>query len=765
MPEPLFSDARRVLDRLADNPQGCSVSIRGVDGLFRAKHTGRARVAWAWCAYGDHSVPLVDSIVRRDDRTYGRAGVFAREINAAIASEDWDALDEFWSDGDPGDAFAYETDQTPAFAYDGGDGAAFKRYVYRDFSRSPRLTAAQEADYRDLLHRADSDVIALQGGAGSGKSTFALLAACRIASAPGPERRHVIFLAPPALVERFRLFREARYVYGSPPLPGGITTVADWLHSCAPGAPPPSPLRTRFALQDAAETARRANLRHQGQRPPETVSDLDVLLYEAFLLGSTGHKDAAGVPYAERLLALGAIPPRFWTDALAAHDASSRTALASAVTAALPEPPPGATRALLVVDEAQDLLVAEVQAIKETWQHWNERGCQTLLWFLGDTNQRITPSGFTWDALAHLGIHSAPQTLRRNYRNTRAVLHTASAYHARAQTLAADQRARRPAPPSRPGPDTPDGDPVRYVVLPDAQAVSQAITALSGVAADDRERSLRAHLSKQLQVLAPTPRPDVDPASALVHTPASIKGSELEAAVAVGVFDLPDSLHAVNGGYTLVTRVRRRLLFLLTQAELPAARALGVLDGAEETTVDQSTGWITEWGSVLDLSAEPERTFAQLADGSPLGAPWLDTWEILSEIGLQDQADTWEERIAHVAAGGWGRVATEADCRWLRAVALRRSGRLAEAEASVLDWAGSGGAPPTAEADRQWDRIAQALRDVGRPYEAHRLLARHRTGYQVPPDLPFTDADPHGPLRRAVADATLRRLRAMLPTD
>lgn len=429
-----------------------------------------------------------------------------------------------------------------------------------------------------------------------------------------------------------------------------------------------------------------------------------------------------------------------------------------------PPPPDNEPRALLVVDEAQDLLLAELRAVAAVWRHWNEARCQTLLWLLGDLNQRITPSGFTWDALAGLGIPHALQTLQRNYRNSRAVLRTADAYHARAQALTAEQKARHAFEPSRPGDDTPEGDPVRYVVLPDDRAVARALADLSGVSADDRERSLRAALSKRLQVLAPEPRPEIDPRSAIVHTPPTIKGSELETAVAVGVFDLPDSVHAVNGGYTLATRVRRRLLLLLTEAELPAARSLGILDTAHATTVVESTDWITEWGSVLDLAAEPDRTFDQLAEGAPIGIPWLDTWEILVEIGLHDQAGVWETRAEHVSPEGWECTVAESDCRWLQAVALRRLARLADAEAAVLDWATSDDSATSDEMDRQLDRIADALRAAGRPYEAHRLLARHRSGYRPPRNLPLADADPHGPLRLAIANATRGRLRAILQT-
>ena len=201
-------------------------------------------------------------------------------------------------------------------------------------------------------------------------------------------------------------------------------------------------------------------------------------------------------------------------------------------------------------------------------------------------------------------------------------------------------------------------------------------------------------------------------------------------------------------------------MLLLTEAELQTAHALGVLDGAEESTIAESTAWITEWGSVLDLAAEPERTFGQLVEGAPLGIPWLDTWEILTEIGLEAKADEWERQTAHVAPGAWARTLEVADCRWLRSVALRRLARLEDAEAEVLGWASADDATAE-EVERQWSRLADALRSAGRPYEAHRLLARRVDGYVAPPDIPMSDLNPHLPLDEAVFGAVRNRLQTL----
>ena len=199
--EPAFSQAHGLLARMAGGEhRALSVKINGRDGLYRAKDgTSRVRVAWAYD--GDGDVPVVDSVVFRSDTTYSSGGDLLRGTFGGVAATDLDVLDEEPRDDDPATTFESQTADHPAFSFDGGDGAAFKRYVYRDFARSPRLTAAQEQDFNALFARPDSDVLVVQGGAGSGKSTFALLSACRdrvvrrrrpplrlVPFAPGPRR-------------------------------------------------------------------------------------------------------------------------------------------------------------------------------------------------------------------------------------------------------------------------------------------------------------------------------------------------------------------------------------------------------------------------------------------------------------------------------------------------------------------------------------------------------------------------------------------------
>ena len=759
--EPYHSQALALCQRLEADPVRFSKKLAGGASARRSRtKTSDVRIAWVPdTGEPNGGAPLVFWVGVKDDRTYadiGRASPFGSRVCSVDEVEGELALH---AAADAADVPAYRRVGT-------WDGAAWRAMLYGDYARSPRLTRSQWDDFARILWDsgdASDGCVIVRGGAGSGKSVCALLWACRLRSdRAGAGIHHVTYLAPPALVDRFHTFPEVQQHLD--PAAAHVRSVDDWFASIVPDAAPYDRAKALDAFRAAAERARRSR---RGPDPFGEIRPSDPLVYEAFVLGERGEKDAAADEHAGRADALRSIPPEIWEEELAARGTRSRTAIAQAVQAA-PPAPPSEDRALLVVDEAQDLLVEELKAVRAVWDAWTVAGRETRLWLFGDLNQRITPSGFTWaDVTSRVGLHTVPIDLDRNYRNPAAVLDLAARVHTLAQDIAREHGRRHLPRPSVAGVGTADQEPVQAIRMADEAAAVAFVQSLRPTGgAGDRHRYLRAHLASKPQVLSPRPWPDLE--NALVHVPHTVKGAELEAALAIGLFENAVggslTLQLLNACYTLVTRVRSRLLLVLTDAEHEWAARHGLLDHVSVASPDEAATWIMELGSAVDLSADPDDTLRRLCEPAPAGGPWLDTWDALVEAGLTERVGEWERR----ASAAWAprdleALAAAAD-PWLRALAFAHLGDYSSAEGAALAFRDADGAPTPEvqrEASRLFRALARCLEQGGRPYEAHRLQARRLEGYVVPPDIPMPDLDPHLPLGEAVLRAARGRLQAL----
>src|SRR5262249_1569319 len=125
------------------------------------------------------------------------------------------------------------------------------------------------------------------------------------------------------------------------------------------------------------------------------IGQRELTLYQAFVMGDEHGKDINSKENEDRIRLLKRIKGEAFrkkVQALLEGDAEGppplpRSDLAREVLAAPPSRP-DAPYAVVIVDEAQDLLADELQAVKATAMAWWKEGLNTFVLVLGDLNQR-----------------------------------------------------------------------------------------------------------------------------------------------------------------------------------------------------------------------------------------------------------------------------------------------------------------------------------------------------------------------------------------
>lgn len=760
--------AESLLEKMATGQRVGHAKLSGRNGWFRARDgTNPMRVLWTWYEDpSDHDAAILVIDVGRRHRIYSdgqraqpaQASRLEEVIFDTVAVPEVEDTAEDDRYGSPADWASW-----PAYRYaPDAERTQWMDFLYRDFSLSPRLTREQLDQFKTLVEEAPGrarDVAVVQGGAGSGKSVSALLAACHLhrGSVPGmanQHEHHVLYLAPERLTQKFRTFPEVEACFDTPE--AHIQTLDEWLTAHLPPAEAAKPIVSLEALRKAAAHYRQSG--HTLGIAPNDLQPKDALIYQAFVLNDGNRRDAAWKEHRERIEDLENLRG-WWSEHLARLGGTSRTHRARALRETLPAPPEAADSSLIVVDEAQDLLLEELQTLRATWAHWNTAGHYTRLWLFGDLNQRITPSGFFWQDLpGEVGLDFEVIPFTRNYRNTRQIVAFANGIHRIAAQTASDANARQLPPSSSEHDCVAEGDPVGLLRVPDARSARRFLEDLQR---EDTTPHLREKMSSAAQVLCRTKPTGLRDADLVFNTPETIKGMELESCVAYRLFaastfsdaptfsgeqpseektsgPAPYSLSEVNEWYTLVTRARTRLLIVLTDAE--AARMPDHLFAAcRPMAPDAARQWVLAYGSAVQFSKSPGETWRYLREMRNNGLPWRDTWEALLEVQTADASidpARWERHARNRLSADQQRAVADEECPWLRCLALCWQGRWGHAEAALrvfqAEKADDAPAEVHAEHQRLARRIADGMEQSHHPYRAARLRAR--TGLQDWPD-------------------------------
>lgn len=315
------------------------------------------------------------------------------------------------------DTYSFDLSQLPlepAYRWNGETGVEWSLFLNGAYNASPVLTQDQR-EASDRIGQGGNRTLdkeewhfdffahITQSPPGTGKTITAALRARELFE----NGWNVIFLVPQCLLEDVRSFQCIQ------PMPSDLSriffcgTFQDWIIQLFPKfsslvLSPEQELEILQALARRAEQSKK-NLQFNG------VGLRDVILYQSFALKPNENytKNPVYEDNKNRIKDLRNINSEWWKQEFSKRGKQSRSEIADQlakhakqwenITINLPTQDRYAT--ILIVDEAQDYLLSELNALKAFCQRWHQLGHPTHLWLLGDLNQRIMPVDFDWGAL------------------------------------------------------------------------------------------------------------------------------------------------------------------------------------------------------------------------------------------------------------------------------------------------------------------------------------------------------------------------------
>jgi mRNA-degrading endonuclease RelE of RelBE toxin-antitoxin system len=535
-----------------------------------------------------------------------------------------------------------ELAENPAYQWNHEQDTDWYEFVYGSYRYSPILTHYQRhvldeplkilcAQYQPLaIHKFENDsCIIIQSAPGTGKTVCATLFACEV------HRTHkwnTMLIVPEALRHDIAKFSEVKQALNQENF--WLGTLPQWLGKINPDLNDrlASPQQELEALQKAMKFTKQSD-----------INNSDVLLYEAFVLDEANQVQNKNIMFqanTERLNSLFKISKKHFYKALSCR--ISRSDAAKILKNTLDINPGNAECTLLIVDEAQDYLLSELQAIIAVCKSWASQGHKTYLWLLGDLNQRIQPTDFTW---GQLQIKNSIELLK-NYRNSRQILEFANQFWDIAQEITVKNKCKDLPFPADPSQAFEIGEKVQLLECANKKEALAFLDKLAGVCGEEeKQRYLLRDLAKAVKVLSKNQLESHD--NLVILDVEHAKGREFEACVAFCLFEGvgEPSLEECFQWYTLLTRARSRLLIVATSAEIQRLSTSGydVLAKCERIPTQKAIKWISEVSSDADLSQLTDNVQQRLLKRCQTGYLYWDTYLALQFAAVdQPQVYQWE---------------------------------------------------------------------------------------------------------------------------
>ncbi len=522
------------------------------------------------------------------------------------------------------------------------------KFIYANYYRySPVLTDHQKQPFDELRHGIRSTRNWLvQSAPGTGKTVCAALLACELHRDKG---WNTMLIVPPALREDLENYSEIKKIKEQNPEGFWLGTFPDWVREVDPE------LGARLATSEEELKALQELVRFEPSAPSlENISSRDVLLYQAFVLDRENNNNDRNPIYQEnrqRIEILENIRPELWTRRL-----GNRLCNFGVATQLISDPPPHPYQnqpTILIVDEAQDFLLAQLKALIAVREDWENKGYSTYLWLLGDLNQRIQPVDFDWGQL-HLG---RPIKLRYNYRNSRHILKFANQFLEFANQENARYDGRHFPEPSDPEYAVEEGEQVRLLEYPSSELALEFLGILEeflnlrvkASGEGQGERYFLQQSANQVKVLWTNPNENQYEFSSIeILNAEKAKGREFDACVAFRIFENNGTsrLEESFQWYTLLTRPRYRLLVVATTEELERI-GRNYFECCQTIDAEQAASWIAEFASGVDVSLlkdNRQETQEKLLKGCDNGHPYLDTYFVLTLAKVEiESLYKWEQ--------------------------------------------------------------------------------------------------------------------------
>lgn len=705
LPSTAFHGVSEILHRLSKADYTNTKLLEGYDDL-RLRRTKNDKVRVIWQQEDNENLVIIKAGWRSS--VYNDALKTRDRTNAQI-------VEEFVYP--QGKALA----ENPAYSWNHEQDSDWYKFVYGSYRYSPILTDYQSDILNQPLtmlrshHKSanadtfeDNACIVVQSAPGTGKTVCATLSACKIHRESG---WNTMLIVPEALRRDVAEYSQVKQVINNENF--WLGTFSEWLGKINPefNNRLASPQQELEALQKAMKFIRRTD-----------ISTADVLLYQAFVLDEENRHQDKNVMYkvnANRINILFKIKKKHWYKALACR--LCRLDAANHLKTKLHNPPGKADCTILIIDEAQDYLLSELQAIIAVCKSWLAKGHKTYLWLLGDLNQRIHPTDFNW---SQLHIRNIIQ-LQRNYRNSQHILEFAQQFWDVAQEIAIENKCKQLPPPAKPEDAFEVGEAVGLLEFASkAEALEFLVRLEREYTEEDNRRYLLRDLANAVKVLS---NKLLDSSENLIILNAEqAKGREFEVCVVFCMFEGTGkpSLEESLQWYTLLTRARSRLLVVVIKEELNRLNAWGHDYFEKCDRLDEKTAisWITEVASEMDVNQITEDIQQRLLKRCETGYLYWDSYQALELANVKDdELYKWEKQAIaflrkhtteHLNSEFQKTESVPLRCLLLRAMQYSWS---AVAEASLLKES------ELTEYQRLLKSIARDLETKALPYEAARV--------------------------------------------
>ncbi|MUG94959.1 hypothetical protein F7734_22375 [Scytonema sp. UIC 10036] len=729
LPLPDLNKVYEILRCLSQEEQTDTKFLSGYDNLKRTR-AGNLRVIW-------QREPSSDIVVIK-------AGLRGDVYDDAFDSRDRDCpiiITELLKPQ------GTELAEHPTYKWNQQQDSDWYKFVYSTYRYSPILTQYQRKVLEEPLRTlfaynqwltADTfrnRVCIVQSAPGTGKTVCATLFACEI------HKQHecnTMLILPEALRGDIAEYSEVKQASTQENF--WLVTFREWMGRIKPELQNnlASSDEELYALREATKFAsqpRRLNFKK--------ITYRDVLLYQSFVLDTAVDNQTRNAIYQvnrEQIEKLNQINQQRWFSALSGRKCRANAAEELAKNPPLPPFNNGWT--LLVIDEAQDFMLCELQALIAVCQAWLEQGHSTYLLLLGDLNQRIQPTDFDWGQLRL----KEPIKLEKNYRNSRHILEFANQFWNIAQHISKNFHGKHLPLPASLEDAFEVGEPVHLL---ECSSHEEALKFLQQLAQEsEREedgRYLLRYLTNAVKVVSP--KLDISYNNLVILNAEQAKGREFEACVAFHLFDGTGepSLEECFQWYTLLTRARSRLLVVVTSEELNRLKCheRNFFEKCARIDCQTAINWITEFACDVDLTQMTADIQQRLWSRCESGNLYWDTYLVLELAAVREEnLYKWEqEAIASLSKHSQQHLQDELNKTHsisLRCLLLRAMQRSWQAVTEAYQLKNS----DFPEYQRLLNSIAQDLEAKGLPYEAARVKARlsDRNQHQ---NLPFWEEIGH----------------------
>lgn len=549
-----------------------------------------------------------------------------------------------------------ETCNIPTYEWNNCNSSSWYQFVYGGYLYSPVLTEEQRRIFNEFgspsnnYHQNRNEVLSflLQSSPGTGKTVCAALIACELHEL---YNWNINLILPEALYKEVKEFTKLKQILQQKHDNFFVGTFREWFKQVN------LELYAKVAslseeLKALEKKARQIHLINNN----ETLSFHDLILYQGYVNQPSkfnSDKSPIYLDHKKRISQLSRISPDQWQENLK-DKITWFVGLKELTTQLAPlHTNDENNTTLFIFDEAQDYFLIELKFIIEMLNRWKkECNHSTILFLLGDMNQRIQPVDFNW---GHLELNET-HTLQYNYRNTKKILEFANIFHNLAKKI--NHGFKKLPEPCSSNNAFEEGESIKLLQCASKDEAFQFLKELNKkirYSSDVNERSLLRLLSSKVS---------------LIHTGISenhrnlkginylsieqAKGREFDACIAFCVFDGEGqpSFQEANNWYTIFTRPRQRLLVIATLSEITRITQTGQeffeqCEYYDITQTDELIEWIT-WSNSEHLFRDGDAICNLIYEGlnaQPIKIYW-DTYAALKLAQFEpEKINTIEDKI------------------------------------------------------------------------------------------------------------------------